>query len=252
MENLRETIDRLIDIGGQLEEPKQIEICGKIYSTKSLKRYDGPEYAEPLTGATLTGLLDYAEQIMPIERGGINRPQYFIQIESETRVRILSMLDGEAQREELYQAQAITSRFEFGRWYRQDEFVIALQSNFLPTDDRLAVQTVSGNVKAETVATYGDDGTQQRATIKQGVATAVDVEVPNPVTLKPYRTFAEVPQPASSFVFRIQANEKDESRPEFKLVAADGDRWKLDAIESIRAYLQEECRRRGIAALIIG
>ena len=252
MENMKETINRLIDIGAQLEKPEQIEICGKTYCTKQLKRYDGPEYATPLTGSTLTGLLDYAELIMPHERGEDDHPAYFIQIESETQVRIMSMLDKEARRETLYQAMAITSDFDFGRWYRQDEFVIALQANFLPSDDLAAVKTVSGNVKAETVATYGDDGTQQRATIKQGVATAVDIEVPNPVELTPYRTFAEVKQPSSSFVFRIQANEQKDSRPEFKLVAADGDHWKLDAIESIRAYLSTECSRRGILTYIIG
>lgn len=249
MENMKETIDRLIDVGAQLEKPEQIEICGKTYCTKKLTRYDGPEYAKPLTGSTLTGLLDYAELIMPHERGS---EMFFVQIESETSVRILSMLDREAQRETLYQAEAITADFDFGRWYRQDEFVIALQANFLPSDDLAAVKTVSGNVKAETVATYGDDGTQQRATIKQGVATAVDVEVPNPVELTPYRTFAEVKQPSSSFVFRIQANEQKDSRPEFKLVAADGDHWKLDAIESIREYLSTEFNRRGLLPLIIG
>ena len=47
----------------------------------------------------------------------------------------------------------------------------------------------------KTVANYGDDGVSQKATITKGIAGKEDVIVPNPVTLRPYRTFLEVEQP---------------------------------------------------------
>jgi len=59
-------------------------------------------------------------------------------------------------------------------------------------------------------------------------------KAPNPVTLRPYRTFSEVEQPASLFVFRIdkQAN--------MALFEADGKHWVADAVGNIAAYLKEQ------------
>ena len=59
--------------------------------------------------------------------------------------------------------------------------------------------------------------------------------VPNPVSLIPYRTFLEVPQPASDFVFRI--SEGRGGAPAFKLVAADGGLWKSQAVDNVKNYL---------------
>lgn len=56
-----------------------------------------------------------------------------------------------------------------------------------------------------------------------------------PVSLIPYRTFLEVPQPASDFVFRI--SEGRGGAPAFKLVAADGGLWKSQAVDNVKNYL---------------
>ena len=66
-----------------------------------------------------------------------------------------------------------------------------------------------------------------------------DVIVPNPVKLRPYRTFAEIEQPESSYVFRIKDTDRG---PAFKLVEADGDLWKNDVMKKIKEYLEYELR----------
>lgn len=96
---------------------------------------------------------------------------------------------------------------------------------------------VSGNVEAKTTANYGDDGISQKTTIKQGIASKTDVIVPNPVTLVPYRTFVEIKQPPSEFVFRIR---DINSEPAFKIVEAEGGLWKHEAMSSVKAYLKKE------------
>ena len=60
--------------------------------------------------------------------------------------------------------------------------------------------------------------------------------LPNPVTLRPFRTFTEVEQPASSFVFR--AKQKDGGM-EFMLVEADGGAWRGEAMRNIKEYMQK-------------
>lgn len=91
-------------------------------------------------------------------------------------------------------------------------------------------------MEQNSVAEYGDDGVTQKATIRQGIASKTDAVVPNPVTLRPYRTFIEVTQPVSSFIFRV----KDLHGISCALFEADGGAWKNAAMENIKNYLEYE------------
>lgn len=68
-----------------------------------------------------------------------------------------------------------------------------------------------------------------------GVAVKADALVPNPVELIPFRTFQEVDQPASKFVFRVG----DKEVPAFKLVEAENNIWKNQAIENVKRFLRD-------------
>lgn len=67
---------------------------------------------------------------------------------------------------------------------------------------------------------------------KTGVAKLNDVVVPNPVTLAPYRTFPEIEQPKSKFIFRMQ------SGPTATLFEADGGAWRNEAMKNIKVWLK--------------
>lgn len=73
----------------------------------------------------------------------------------------------------------------------------------------------------------------QKVTVKTGVASVSDAVVPNPVTLAPYRTFPEVEQPESKFIFRMKEG------PTAALFEADGGAWRNTAILGIKEYLKE-------------
>ena len=66
----------------------------------------------------------------------------------------------------------------------------------------------------------------------------VDVQVPNPVKLIPYRTFAEIEQPSSLYVFRVR--DDGNGAPAFKLVEADNGLWKHAAMLKIKDYFEHE------------
>ena len=70
-----------------------------------------------------------------------------------------------------------------------------------------------------------------RATPARAVTICETPSVPNPVTLRPYRTFMEVEQPAISCVFRLRQGHM------LSLHEADGGLWRLEAIQSIKAFL---------------
>ena len=208
----------------------QIEINGRTYCTKDLRRYDAADKAEPIKATTLTSLVDYIKE----SREEL-RDRMIIQVVSATKVLLYSGLLAERDRETLFEVNALLPQFEYGREYDQESFLVAMQSCFQKTDDREAVTIMASNIVNTQQGTFSDDGVSQQAIIKTGVTTKDAAFVPNPVSLIPYRTFLEVPQPASDFVFRI--SEGRGGAPAFKLVAADGGLWKSQAVDNVKNYL---------------
>jgi len=228
MELRKEAMEYLVDLGVQADGVEVLEICGKTYANKSLARYDKPVYAGSIKAATLTALADYIENCATEFLR-----KMIVHIVSPTQVQLMSELDEERNREVLFETNAVVSGFGFDKWYDQETFMIGLQSNFQMNDDLGAVMKLAGNIERKNDQTFTDDGCTQVATMQVGVATKGDVIVPNPVELIPYRTFQEVDQPASKFVFRIG----DKEVPEFKIVEAEGGIWKNEAIQNIKCYL---------------
>lgn len=234
MENtfLREAMEHLEELTDSAREPHVVEIAGKTYCDKEMARYDREEMARALTATSLNSLIDYISG----KREEL-RDSMIIHVESPTRVSLLSGLTKERDREELFVVNTNPFGFDFDYYYDQEQFVINMQTAFEQTTETSLILAVAGNVENKTVANYGDDGISQKATISKGIAGKEDVIVPNPVTLCPYRTFLEIEQPESKFIFRIK--EGRDGQPMFKLVEADGGLWKYAAVASIKDYLKE-------------
>jgi|CXWL01.1.fsa_nt_gi hypothetical protein len=128
--------------------------------------------------------------------------------------------------------------FAFGRFLDREEFVIGLLSRFVSTPDLLEVVKLASNLTVSQVAQSEDDGVSQRTTVKQGISLKENVTVKGRVSLSPFRTFREVEQPASEFVFRLRA--RDGGVPECALFEADGGKWKLDAVLAIKTWLESQ------------
>ena len=232
MEGIREAIAFITELAIRAEKPETIEINGRTYCTKSLKRYDEADKAEPIRATTLTSLVDYIRE----SREEL-RDRMFIQVVNATKVLLYSGLLPERDRETLFEVNALLPRFEYGREYDQEAFLVSMQACFAPSDDREAVTILASNIVNTQEATFSDDGISQQAVIKTGITKKENALVPNPVKLIPYRTFLEVQQPESEFVFRI--SEGRGGAPVFKLVAADGGRWEAVAVDNVKSYLVE-------------
>ena len=105
---LREAIEKIEELTDSAREPHVVEIAGKTYCDKSLSRYDREEFAEPLTATSLNSLIDYisgkSEEL---------RESMIIHVESPTRVRLLSGLTQERNREELFRVGTKPNGFDF-------------------------------------------------------------------------------------------------------------------------------------------
>lgn len=212
-----------------------------IYSDKQLYRID-PYYpkAEAIRMSTLTSLVEYIKA-----KVDTMSDKMIIHVKNPEQVELYSDLNENRDRELLVSVQAALPRFDFDSFMGQERFCINLQSKFIddPNTDRALLLKFAGTVEAGTVAEYGDDGVTQKATIKTGIASKGDAIVPNPVKLRPYRTFLEVEQPVSEFIFRMKQDKYD--GVSCAIYEADGGAWAIAAMKAIKEYLQfelEECK----------
>ena len=223
----REALEYLVNLG-EKKEPI-IELDQGTFSRVSLNRVTEP-VASKLTVSTLTGLVDYIKTNVDQLKGKL-----LIQVKSPNEVALYSPLNADREREKYVSAEAILpNNVTYERFLETERFNIMLQSAFVDNEDKAKLLKYTALITDDTVKNFGDDGISQKVTVKTGVASVSDAVVPNPVTLAPYRTFPEVEQPESKFIFRMKEG------PSAALFEADGGAWRNKAILNIKAYLEKE------------
>ena len=159
-----------------------------------------------------------------------------IHVEDEKTVWLYTEMNSFKKRSALLLASAWVSSFPFGQWLSLENFIISVQANFVTDEHRDELLSFVATVKQDTGVEQQDDGVTQKVTTRSGVSLSRTSKVPNPITLRPFRTFSEVEQPESTFVFRIKAEEGGGVKA--ALFAVDGEAWRHDAILKIRDYFQ--------------
>lgn len=228
---IEKAINKILELAGT----EKFEYDDRKYTSRDLRPVLEPE-PDCLQLNTLTGFVDYVQK----NEDGIVKDELIIHVESYGYVQLLSnLITPFLQRLQYVSARHSEPSFIFGRWDDVETFIINVQSQFIQDAATCDILKLVGNLKDKNVRTVTDDGTTQNVTAKVGVARVEDVDVPNPVTLRPYRTFLEIEQPASQFVFRLRRG-REGQLPTCALFEADGGKWKLEAIGRIRDYLKEQ------------
>ncbi len=119
-------------------------------------------------------------------------------------------------------------------------FVINLRSLFVESDDLSRLIAYTGKVSIADGITVKDDGISQTAKVERGISGTLKEEEDAPVTisLKPYRTFREIEQPASVFLFRMRQGKG--GGIECALFEADGGAWRVEAVSDLQDYMTEK------------
>lgn len=199
----------------------------------AIEVFPKPHVKDTILVRTLTSFVDFLKN-----RDISYFDKLYIHIENEETVSALSEINNDGKREYLITAKATLPHFEYEHFYSTEELIIALQSKFVQTQDRDILLKVVGNIKEENVRETGDDGVSQAVTVLAGITSVADVKVPNPVELAPYRTFLEVEQPVSKFIFRMKDG------PRGAIFEADGGAWRHEAIHNIKKYLEQELAKQ--------
>lgn len=228
---IKEAIDYLINLG--IKSNPIVDVNGKNYSVENL--YPVKEIGPATLGFNfLDSLLTYLQNDSDFFRATYN---LIIEIKSPTEVKLHTRVIGDFnERFTPVLCTALLEPFPYGKFISPEEFIIMAQSRFVETEDLAKIRQIVGNVKSEEVLNFADDGISQQVTAKSGIARVENVVIPPRVKLAPYRTFIEVEQPESEFVFRAR---KGDGLPYFALFEADGGAWRIEAMKRVKAYLEE-------------
>ena len=228
---LKEAMEYLV----KMAAPQYVAVDGRAYCDRPLTVIAPPTLSMvPLL--TLAGLVDLVKSNID----DLRAEMWLLHVGSFAEVTLMRKTTDE------YGRRAVLARvkhddgspFPFGRFLDREEFVIGLQSKFIQSESLRGVLAMASSLTASTVAQADDDGVAQSVTVKRGISLKEQVAVKGRVELAPFRTFREVEQPVSEFVFRLQS--KDGSVPTCALFEADGGKWKLDAVLTIKAWLEAQ------------
>lgn len=199
---------------------------------------------ETLEFHTLEGLAQY----ITVDPDDINADR-FLHIESPTLVRLLESIDDtDPRRVTLATAVFTPPTQRFGQYLIVEDFLIWLATGFVDACDRAGVIKLVGNLRSEKVQTLADDGFTQQAAVRAGVSKVAEIEIKNPVTLQPYRTFSEAAQPASPYVLRLK--EQDDGSMRVALFEVGDTSWRVAAASNIRETLRDMICDKQIVILV--
>lgn len=231
---MTENIKAVVEYGVELSQKQQVtyEIDGKIYFDRdraNLTELEPIKRAAALSVNTLSGLVGYIKRKFDHEEN----QELLINVEEAAYIKVYSQLDADRKRESLIDSKAVLDRFPYGQFIDSEQFIIKIQSLFQRTDNADRIINLASSIRINEGSDLTDNGISQQVTVRQGVDVRKE-EVPNPIELKPFRTFLEVDQPESAFVFRL------DKQGRCALFEADGGIWKNEAMYNIREYLEEE------------
>ena len=217
-----------------MAEAKVLEVDNLKYSSQKLFPLTRP-LAPRLELSTLAGVAAYLQH----NDDGVSALQTMLVVHGEDSVSLVGpLMDPERQRDLFVMATAERPALHLGTFLPREEFHVKLMSMFVQTEQRDMLLRYVANIVQKAEVETADDGISQRVTAKTGIARVGKIDIPNPISLRPYRTFPEVEQPESSFIFRIKQTH-DGTDTAMALFEADGGMWKLEAAANIKKWLED-------------
>lgn len=232
---LKDFIEKIVDLANSSLE----EVNGKMYCQKALRPIKNRP--EAINLHTLTGLVSFIN----------NSDCSSIVVNSPDKVTLMRLC---AEWDEFFPV-AIATRyqsnnpFKFGEKYEIENFIIRMAAEFAPTPDRDEIIKLVSSLTSGATHTNEDDGISQTVTVKRGISLKGEKTINSRVCLRPYRTFHEVSQPESYYVFRVYQDEN--MAPKVALHEAEGGQWQHAAVTLIRDFFdaQESVKKANISVL---
>lgn len=230
---IKEAIEKILSLG----KSEVVELDGYKYhlTNNGLNIINPPKFLPHNQLSTLKGFCDeivdtYCDEL-----------QIEIVINSPINVIAKSVMADKWNRDCIIsESTAIVNEIDrLNSYTDQETFILFIMTNFLPSPDRETILQIAGNLRSEKLITLADDGVTQVASVKAGLTKLSQVEIKNPIELIPIRTFQEIEQPKSKFIFRLRDG-KDWMLPACAIYEIKDNQWKIEAMNSIRRFIENE------------
>lgn len=229
---IKEAIDKVLEL-----KSNETLLLGNKHFVKNnyvevTKKVHQPE---KLRVRNLSGIVDFVKS--NIDK--LELKELLVHVVSHEFVYLSSNLKDQEKRKDYMVAtiEDYTTGFSYGAKMDTETFIIQSQTKFVQDEAMKSIQRSVGNMSDNVAQSQSDDGISQSITVKGGIQMVSKETLPNPVILKPFRTFAEIDQPASKFVLRTHSKTK-EGETSVSLSEADGGFWKFNAIVNIKDYFK--------------
>ncbi len=234
-------VQAVTDLAQQACEPT--EINGQHFVPCSMQQIVEQVFQpDALQVHSLTGLTSYIEA----NRDELKLESLIAHVVSPTRVELIGAIEPIRQQRSVHAVAIVGDPKDVCiGWQLPDEFTIMVKTGCVAgAGDIDAVIRMAGNIKREQSVDVKDDGMSQSVESRAGVTIVERTDVPNPVTLAPYRSFREVTQVESPFLIRFQQGDHyanhDSEAVVCRLFECDGGSWQNDARELVADYLRSE------------
>lgn len=241
-ENTNQTIERLT------QQSQVVYIDQKPYSTLKMTPVFDDRIVRPINLKTLTGFIDYINSKID----DISIPDMICTVDAGVYCELISAINIITKNRDKFVTASVSSdiqNFGFNDFIGHEEFCIKLKSMFVETQDQLKLLAYVSKLSIENNVQVHDDGVTQSATIKKGMSGALKAQEVAPVTVKlrPYRTFNEIEQPETTFLFRMRQSSSSPT-PTCALFDADGGAWRQIASQSIKKYIEAQIKDLTVVA----
>lgn len=234
----KEVIEKIIS----LSDDVQIKVGNFDFIKHGYEKVTPPN-VNALFVRTLRGFTDFINNFKAPEG-----EELMIAINDHHSAELVGKIDPIYGNRQLYcQAKININMPDFNEWRDPEYFNIFMQVFFEDKGDKSKVLNVMSNVTNAASSETSDDGAKQSVVVRKGITMKDNAVVPNPCTLAPKRTFAEIDQPESKFILRV----KERNGVQIRLFEADGGQYKLDAIQGMKDYISENLAD-GVKIPIIG
>lgn len=207
---------------------------GQEYSVHDLNPVIFDPRPRVLQIQSLTGILDY----LSANVDGCEKEKLMIHIVDHEKVNLVTHVHGDSkERHTVLTAKREGKDFSFEHFIDQELFIIRVRSLFEETNDRADILHHTAKIDTTSAIKTDDDGIKQNIQVKKGLSGALTEaqEIKPIVKLKPCRTFSEVDQPESEFLFRMRDSGHG---VECALFESDNAAWKNEARMNIKKFLE--------------
>lgn len=268
---LKDFAEYMNNLGEINQKAKILEVEGNTFAPEALKLKqiwpDALPPQEPIVSTFQTGTLSSGLDLVKAGLEHFNAEDLLVHISGPGSVSIVTKESDQWKRRLTLVRIDLPSYtgFPFDKYLDHEDFNIKLQQHFVPVASAAAVEgeqpiasdwayvvQIASTVTANAVTQSENDGVGQQVTVKKTINSGLKdfAELRRIVSLAPYRTFMEVPQPVSQFIFR--AKDAGEGKiPGLALFECDGGMWRKIAIGEIKRYLENQMAERDIKIPII-